>query len=416
MNDIQQALDYHAGDTPGKLVVETSKPAVTQKDLSLAYSPGVAEPCKVVAENTESAYDYTWKGHTVAVISDGTAVLGLGDIGGLASLPVMEGKALLLKRFAGLNGVPIVLQDVKDKDGNPDVQKIVSIVKSISAGFGAINLEDIKAPYCFAIEDALQDIGIPVFHDDQHGTAIVVAAGILNALKLAEKDIQTTKVVVNGAGAAGIRIAFLLEDIGFTKENITVCDSRGVIYKGRAERMNTYKEQVAVDTDARSLADAVANSDVFVGVSVAGALTGEMVKTMNEQPIIFGLANPVPEIMPDEAKNAGAFVIATGRSDYANQLNNVLAFPGIFKGLLQTRAKAVTKEMKVAVVHALADLTHQEFDENTKEVLVNAYPDEVVLFEKENPLSVDYVVPKPLDPRVVQVVSEAVVGCVKDFE
>lgn len=370
----------------GKLSVDVKMPLNSMKDLSLAYSPGVAEPCRHIHEKPEKVYDYTIKGNLIAVISDGTSVLGLGDIGPEASMPVMEGKAALFKAFAGIDAVPICL-DTKDPD------EIIKTVKLLQPSFGGINLEDIAAPNCFYIEERLkEEINIPVFHDDQHGTAIVTAAGLINALKLVNKKITEIKVVVNGAGAAGIAIIKLLLNMGV--KDIIMCDTKGAIYEGRQERMNPVKESVAKITNQLKrqgpLGEVIAGADVFIGVSSAGALSKEMVQAMNRDSIIFAMANPVPEIMPEEAKAAGAKVVGTGRSDMPNQVNNVLAFPGIFRGALDVRATEINEEMKMAAVEAIASLIDS------------------------TDLSPDYVIPGPLDSRVVPAVRDAVVRAAQE--
>ncbi len=375
----EEALDVHRKHK-GKLESKSKVEVRNSKDLSLAYSPGVAEPCLEINKDPSQVWEYTMKGNMVAVVSNGTAVLGLGNIGPEASLPVMEGKAVLFKSFAGVDGFPICLN-------TNDVDEIVNTVKLLEPTFGGVNLEDIAAPYCFEIEERLKaETNIPVFHDDQHGTAIVTLAGLVNALKLAGKNITDVKVVVNGAGAAGIAIVKLLERFGV--KDMIMCDSKGAIYEGRQVGMNRMKEQVASFTNSEkksgSLADVIKGADVFIGVSVAGALTQEMIRSMNENPIIFAMANPNPEIMPEEAKAAGAKVIGTGRSDCPNQVNNVLAFPGIFRGALDVRAKEINEEMKVAAVYAIANLI--SFDE----------------------LKEDYVIPGPFDPRVAPAVAAAV--------
>ncbi|MCM3244792.1 MULTISPECIES: NAD(P)-dependent malic enzyme [Cytobacillus] len=365
----------------GKLSIDVKMPLNSMKDLSLAYSPGVAEPCRKIHDQPEKVYDYTIKGNLIAVVSDGTSVLGLGDIGPEASMPVMEGKAALFKAFAGIDAVPICL-DTKDPE------EIIKTVKLLQPSFGGINLEDIAAPNCFYIEERLkQEMNIPVFHDDQHGTAIVTAAGLKNALKLVDKQMEKIKIVINGAGAAGIAIIKLLLNMGV--KDIIMCDTKGAIYEGRQERMNPVKESVAKITnqDKRQgpLEEVIIGADVFIGVSSAGALTKEMVQTMSQDSIIFAMANPVPEIMPEEAKEAGAKVVGTGRSDLPNQVNNVLAFPGIFRGALDVRATEINEEMKMAAVEAIAGL-------------IDA-----------TDLSPDYVIPGPLDSRVVPAVRDAVV-------
>ncbi len=375
----EEALHMHRVNK-GKLESKSKVPVMNARDLSLAYSPGVAEPCKEIYDKPETVYDYTMKGNMVAIVSDGTAVLGLGNIGPEAALPVMEGKAVLFKSFAGVDAFPICLNTT-------DVDKIVETVKLLEPTFGGVNLEDIAAPNCFAIEERLKkETNIPVFHDDQHGTAIVTAAGLVNALKIVGKKMNEIKVVANGAGAAGIAIIKLLYSYGV--RDIIMCDTKGAIYEGRSNGMNSIKEEVAKFTNRDnvkgSLADAIKGADVFIGVSVAGALTAEMVKTMNPDSIIFAMANPVPEIMPDEAKDAGAAVIGTGRSDFPNQVNNVLAFPGIFRGALDARATHINEKMKVAAVQAIAGLI------------------------EESELSSDYVIPGPFDPRVAPAVAAAV--------
>lgn len=364
----------------GKLEVKSKVPVKNAKDLSLAYSPGVAEPCKAIFENVETVYDYTMKGNTVAVVSDGTAVLGLGNIGPEAALPVMEGKAVLFKSFAGVDAFPICLNTT-------DVEKVIETVKLLEPTFGGINLEDIAAPNCFIIEERLKkEMSIPVFHDDQHGTAIVTVAALLNALKVTKKALSEIKVVANGAGAAGIAIIKLLHQMGV--RNITMCDTKGAIFAGRTYGMNTVKEEVAKITNLEKvegkLSDVIKGADVFIGVSVSGALTKDMIQTMNSDPIIFAMANPDPEIMPNEAKLAGAKVVGTGRSDFPNQVNNVLAFPGIFRGALDVQATHINEEMKIAAVYAIADLI------------------------SEDELHADYVIPAPFDPRVAPAVAKAV--------
>lgn len=364
----------------GKMETISKVPLENKQDLSMAYSPGVAEPCVEIAQDVSLAYDYTIKGNLVAVISDGTAVLGLGDIGPEAAMPVMEGKALLLKQFAGIDSFPLCL-DTKDPD------EIVNIVKALSPTFGAVNLEDISAPRCFEIEQRLrEECKIPVFHDDQHGTAIVVGAGLINALKLIGKERNEVKIVLNGAGAAGVAITKLLLNMGF--EHIIMCDSKGIIYEGREHSMNSVKEEMAKITNRGrvegTLADAMEGADVFVGVSVANLLTKELVASMNEDPIVFALANPMPELKPELAEEYGVRIIATGRSDYPNQVNNVLAFPGIFRGALDVRATEINEEMKLAATYAIADLI------------------------KEEDLREDYIIPDPFDDRVPSIVAHAV--------
>ncbi len=375
----EEALHMHRVNR-GKLESKSKVPVKNARDLSLAYSPGVAEPCKEIFEDVESVYEYTMKGNMVAVVSNGTAVLGLGNIGPEASLPVMEGKAVLFKSFAGVDAFPICLR-------TEDVDKIVETVKLMEPTFGGVNLEDIAAPSCFEIEERLKkETNIPVFHDDQHGTAIVTLAGLINALKITGKKMSEIKVVANGAGSAGIAIIKLMQRMGV--RDIIMCDSKGAIYDGRPYGMNDVKAEVAKFTNRDrlegNLADVIKGTDVFIGVSVAGALNEEMIKSMNQDPIIFAMANPVPEIMPELAKAAGAKVIGTGRSDFPNQVNNVLAFPGIFRGALDVRATHINEEMKVAAVYAIADLV------------------------AETDLTADYVIPAPFDPRVAPAVAAAV--------
>ncbi len=374
-----EALQIHR-EFGGKLESKSKVEVRNSKDLSLAYSPGVAEPCIEINKEPSKVYEYTMKGNMVAVVSNGTAVLGLGDIGPEASLPVMEGKAVLFKSFAGVDGFPICLN-------TNDVDAIVETVKLLEPTFGGVNLEDIAAPQCFEVEERLKaETNIPIFHDDQHGTAIVTLAGLVNALKLTGKEMSNVRVIVNGAGAAGIAIIRLLERFGV--KDIIMCDSKGAIYEGRPNGMNDMKELIAKFTNhekkSGSLAEVIYGTDVFIGVSVAGALTEEMIRSMNEDPIIFAMANPIPEIAPDEAKEAGAKVVGTGRSDHPNQVNNVLAFPGIFRGALDVRAKDINEEMKEAAVYAIASLV------------------------SDAELTEDYVIPGPFDPRVAPAVAAAV--------
>ncbi|MCS1351618.1 NADP-dependent malic enzyme [Mechercharimyces sp. CAU 1602] len=376
----EESLGLHR-DHQGKLRVESKVPVENTHDLSLAYSPGVAEPCKEIHNHPHTIYEYTMKGNTVAVVSDGTAVLGLGNIGPHASLPVMEGKAVLFKSFAGVDAFPIVLD-------TSEIDHIIETVKRIAPGFGGINLEDIAAPKCFEIEERLKkELDIPVFHDDQHGTAIVTLAGLINACRLVNKRMDEIRVVANGAGSAGIAIIKLLLNMGV--HHVVMCDSKGAIYDGRPFGMNAVKEEIAKVTNPEgiqgNLADAMKGADVFIGVSVEGAVTPEMVRSMNRDPIIFAMANPTPEIMPDLAYEAGAKVVGTGRSDFPNQVNNVLAFPGIFRGALDVRARSINEEMKVAAAHAIAKLI-----------------DERALREDQS------VIPAPFDPRVAPHVAQAV--------
>ena len=382
----QDALDYHAQGRKGKIEISVTKPCATQRDLSLAYTPGVAEPCREIHANPEDVYRYTSKGNLVGVVSNGTAVLGLGDIGALAGKPVMEGKGVLFKRFADI--------DVFDIELNThDPEEIVRIVKALQPTFGGINLEDIKAPECFYIEEELKrQMSIPVFHDDQHGTAIISGAALLNALELVGKPIGNIKVVFCGAGAAGIACANLYNTLGAKLENIILVDTKGVVYKGRKEGMNPYKDKFARETSMRTLADAMKEADVFVGVSIAGIVTKEMVKSMAGKPIVFALANPDPEITYEDAKSVrDDLIMATGRSDYPNQVNNVLGFPFIFRGALDVRATCINEEMKIAAVRALADLAKEDVPDS----VINAYGGELIRFGPE------YIIPKAFDPRVL---------------
>ncbi len=382
----EEALAYHTGKRHGKLAVVATKPCVTQRDLSLAYTPGVAYPCLDIAENPELAYEYTNKGNLVAVVSNGTAVLGLGDIGALAGKPVMEGKGVLFKRFADID-----VFDIEVETHDPD--DIIRFCQMLEPTVGGINLEDIKAPECFYIEEELKrSTNIPVFHDDQHGTAIISGAALLNALEVAGKKIEDIKVVFSGAGAAGIACASFYVALGVKPENLLLVDSKGVIYKGRTEGMNPYKERFAVETDARTLADAMRGADAFAGVSVAGLVTKDMVKSMAENPIIFAMANPDPEITYEDALDARSDVImATGRSDYPNQVNNVLGFPFIFRGALDVAASEINEEMKLAAAQALADLAKQDVPDS----VIRAYGGKPFRFGRE------YLLPKPFDYRVL---------------
>lgn len=388
----QAALDYHQFPQPGKISIELTKPAETSRDLSLAYSPGVAEPVKEIAANPETAYQYTGKGNLVAVISDGTAILGLGNLGPLASKPVMEGKGLLFKRFAGVNAI-----DIEVESESP--QAFIDTVRRIAVTFGGINLEDIKAPECFEIERTLiEQCDIPVFHDDQHGTAIVTVAGALNGLEIVGKKIEDAKICVLGAGAAAISCSKLLILAGMKPENIFMCDSKGVIHSGRTD-LNQYKQAFAIDTDKRTVDDALAGADIFLGLSGPNMVTGEQIKAMAPNPLIFACANPVPEIMPEIVKEARPdAIMATGRSDYPNQVNNVLGFPFIFRGTLDVRATRINEEMKLAAARALADLAKQPV---TQEVL-NAYGLDKLEFGPE------YIIPKAVDTRLLGAVSGAV--------
>ncbi len=388
----EEALAFHLEPTPGKFEIQATVPMNTQRDLSLAYSPGVAIPCEEIAANPETAYDYTNKGNLVAVISNGTAVLGLGNLGALGSKPVMEGKAVLFKRFADVNSIDIELD-------TEDVGDFCKAVKLMSPTFGGINLEDIKAPDCFIIEQQLkEELDIPVFHDDQHGTAVICAAGLINALHLSNKKIEEVKIVLNGAGAAGIACLELLKAMGARHDNCIMCDTKGVIWQGRTEGMNQWKSGHAVKTKARTLQDAMKGADVFLGVSVKGAVTQDMVASMADNPVIFAMANPDPEITPEEAHEVRVdAIVATGRSDYPNQVNNVLGFPYLFRGALDIHARAINDEMKIACAHALAQLAREDV------------PDEVALAYGENlTFGRDYIIPTPFDPRLIHRIPPAV--------
>jgi len=387
------SLTYHEFPVPGKIEVMPTKDCKTQQDLSFAYTPGVAEPCLLIQKDPKLANRYTSKGNLVGVITNGTAVLGLGDIGALAGKPVMEGKGVLFKRFADV--------DVFDIEINThDVEKLIETITLIEPTFGGINLEDIKAPECFVVERRLKKaLSIPVFHDDQHGTAIISGAGLINAMEISGKKIGDMKVVVNGAGAAGIACSNFYVHLGIKKENIVLCDTKGVLYKGRTQGMNEYKEAYAVDTKDRTLADAVKGADMFLGLSVGGALTPEMLKTMNKDPIVFACANPNPEIMPDQALAARSdVIISTGRSDYPNQVNNVLGFPFIFRGALDVEASDVNEEMKMAASQALAAVARQPVTDD----VLSAYNLKTLSFGRQ------YIIPKPFDRRVFFEVSMAV--------
>lgn len=405
------SLDYHSLPTPGKIALHVTKPCDTQEELSLAYSPGVAEPCLAIRQDPEQVWLYTSRANSVAVVSDGTAVLGLGDLGAAASLPVMEGKAVLFKRFADIDAYPICLDGLRTEAGRTDAGRLIAVTAALAPTFGGINLEDIAAPACFRIEEELkQCLDIPVFHDDQHGTAIISLAGVRNALELVGKRLETARIVVNGAGAAGIACLDFYLAAGAQAENCTLCDSRGVIYVGREHGMTPQKTRLAADTSARSLADAMVGADVVLGLSVAGVVSAEMVRSMAPDPIIFAMANPLPEIYPDAAAAAGAAVVGTGRSDFPNQVNNVLGFPGIFRGALDVRARDINEAMKVAAAQALSELAHAEIPAPVKAFLTRAYPADAArgVFDGRDPLKPTYVIPKPFDPRVVPRVARRV--------
>lgn len=395
----EEALRFHARGKPGKLEITPTKPMATQRDLSLAYSPGVAVPVKAIAEHPETAYDYTSKGNLVAVISNGTAILGLGNLGALASKPVMEGKSVLFKRFADVDSIDIEVS-------TEDADEFINCVRYLEPTFGGINLEDIKAPECFIIESRLREImNIPVFHDDQHGTAIISAAGLINALDIAGKDIKDIKMVVNGAGAAGIACLELVKAMGLPHDQAILCDTKGVIYQGRAEGMNQWKSAHAVVTEDRTLVDAMNGADVVFGLSVQGAFTPDMVRSMADKPIIFAMANPDPEILPEEvAAIRDDAIMATGRSDYPNQVNNVLGFPYIFRGAFDVRATTINDAMKIAAAEALADLAREDV------------PDEVAAaYHGERPkYGPNYIIPTPFDPRLISHVAARVATAAMD--
>ena len=395
----QEALDFHSASPAGKLSVTPTKPMATQRDLSLAYSPGVAVPVLAIAENADAAYDYTAKGNMVAVISNGTAILGLGDLGAMASKPVMEGKSVLFKRFADVDSIDIEV-DTKDADD------FIRTVRNIGATFGGINLEDIGAPDCFVIESRLrEELDIPVFHDDQHGTAIIAAAGIINACAITGRKMEDLTVAISGAGAAGLSCAGLIAHLGVKRDNILMCDSRGVIYEGRTEKMDQFKSAFAVKTSKRTLTDAMDGADCFLGLSVKGAVTREMVASMADKPIIFAMANPDPEITPEEIQQVrDDAIIATGRSDYPNQVNNVLGFPYIFRGALDVRARGINEEMKVAAAKALAELAREDV------------PDEVAAaYHGQRPqFGPDYIIPTPFDPRLISFIPPFVAQAAMD--
>ncbi len=395
----QEALDLHASGRPGKLEIRATKPLTTQRDLALAYSPGVAAPCLEIAREPDLAYDYTARGNSVAVISNGTAVLGLGNLGALGSKPVMEGKAVLFKRFADIDGIDLEID-------TENVDEFVNSVRYLGKSFGGINLEDIKAPDCFVIEQRLQDLlDIPVFHDDQHGTAIIAAAGLLNALELTGRDIGQIRMVINGAGSAGIACAELVKAMGVPHDQLLLCDTRGVIYRGRSQGMNQWKSAHAIPTDARTLQDALTGADVVFGLSVKGAFTPEMIAAMAKDPIIFAMANPDPEITPEDARAIrDDVIVATGRSDYPNQVNNVLGFPYIFRGALDVRATSINMDMKLAAVRAIAELARADVPDEVGK----AYAGRRLKYGR------DYIIPAPFDPRLVAVVPSAVAQAAMD--
>ncbi len=398
----EQALAYHENGRKGKIKVVPTKPTLTATDLSLAYTPGVAEPCRMIAANAEDVFKYTAKGNLVGVISNGTAVLGLGNIGALAGKPVMEGKGVLFKRFADIDVFDIEL-------ATEDAEEVIRTCQILEPTFGGINLEDIRAPECFEIEERLiATMDIPVFHDDQHGTAIISAAAFLNALKITNRRIEDAKVVFSGAGAAGIACAKLYIDLGVRRENMVLVDSKGVIYEGRTDGMNKYKQEFARPTKLRTLRDALRGADAFIGVSSAGLMTQDMVRDMGANPIIFAMANPDPEITPKEVSDVRKdAIMATGRSDFPNQVNNCLGFPFLFRGALDVRARKINEEMKHAAVQALAELARRGAAD-IPEAVVRAYPGEKFEF------GADYIIPKPFDPRVLLTVAPAVAKAAMD--
>ena len=388
-----EALAFHAQGRPGKLQITPTKPLVTQRDLSLAYSPGVAAPCLAIRDNPDTAYDYTARGNLVAVISNGTAVLGLGDLGALASKPVMEGKAVLFKRFADVDGIDLEVD-------TSDVDEFINCVRFLGPSFGGINLEDIKAPDCFIIEQRLRELmDIPVFHDDQHGTAIIAAAGLINALDITGRSAKKVKMVVNGAGASAIACVELFKALGVPNDHVIMCDTKGVIYKGRREGMNQWKSAHAVETKLRTLEEAIKGSDILVGLSAKGAFTSAMIKSMAKNPIIFAMANPDPEITPEDVREVREdAIVATGRSDYPNQINNVLGFPYIFRGALDVRASTINDDMKLAAARALAELARKDVPDEVDA----AYGGRRLRYGPE------YIIPVPFDPRLVIEIPAAV--------
>lgn len=415
-NYFDESLKYHSANPPGKIQIGFTKPCEGQEDLSLAYTPGVAAPCMQIKENPEDVWKYTNKGNTTAVISDGSAVLGLGDIGAEAGLPVMEGKSILFKKFADIDSYPICMSFESAQTEEEHIDLFVKAVTALQPSLGAINLEDVKAPRCFEVQERLQKIlKIPVFHDDQYGTAIIVTAGILNAVEITGRRLENCKIVINGAGAAGIACAKTLLSFGVNNSNIYMCDSKGLIVKERTD-LNKYKELFAQDKPQMDLAGAIKEADIFIGVSVKDILKKEMVQSMAKDPIIFAVANPIPEIMPADALEAGAKVVGTGRSDYSNQVNNSLGFPGLFRGVLDTRASEINNEMKMAATRALASLAKEPFDPETRERLSKAYtsPADQRTFSMEKPLNENYVIPKQFDLRVVPRVARYVAKAAMD--
>lgn len=404
------SLNYHSGAHPGKIEVVSTKPCSSQKDLTLAYTPGVAAPCLEIKNAPEKVWDYTSRGNLVAVVSDGTAVLGLGNIGPEAGLPVMEGKAVLFKRFADIDAVPICLGNVFTPEGKTDAKKLIEAIATLEPTFGGFNLEDIAAPACFEVEQTLKKrMKVPVFHDDQHGTAIISLAAIQNALELVGKKMKDVKIVFSGAGAAAIACAEFYVTGGASRENITMVDIDGVIHAGRPN-LTAQHQKFAHVTEARTLADAIRGADVFMGLSAGGLLKPEMVQSMASNAIVFAMANPTPEILPDEALAAGAVIVGSGRSDFPNQINNVSGFPGIFRGALDTRAKDINEEMKLAASQALRALAKRKVSDVAKKILAQAYPVDFAegMFEGDCPLKNTMVIPKPFDPRLVPMVARYV--------
>lgn len=405
-----KALEYHASGRPGKITVLPTKSCASADDLSLAYTPGVAQPCLEIKENKEDVWKYTARGNMVAVISDGTAVLGLGNIGAEAGLPVMEGKAVLFKHFADIDAVPICLNRVANAEGRTDADKLIAAAATLEPSFGGFNLEDIASPACFKVERELKKmLSIPVFHDDQHGTAIISLAAILNGLKAVGKKIGECRFVVNGAGAAGLACSKFYLTAGAKLENMILCDINGVLHTGRTD-LSEEQQMFARDTPFRTLAEAIKGADIFLGFSAPNCVTADMVRSMNRDAIVFAMANPTPEIFPDVAIAAGAKLAGTGRSDYPNQINNVLGFPGIFRGALDVRAKDINEEMKLAASAALAELATSPIPEDVRAMLKQAYPADAAkgMFDRAPGLYADMVIPKPFDPRVVPHVARMV--------
>ena len=407
----EKSLNYHRFPQPGKIATALTKACGTQDELSLAYTPGVAVPCEAIYEDPDQVYDYTAKGNTVAVVSDGSAVLGLGRIGPAAAMPVMEGKAVLFKTFADVDAVPICCRDVQAKDGRTIPERLIQLTAALEPTFGGINLEDIGSPACFEIESELKSrMNVPVFHDDQHGTAIISLAGVINALKITGKKLSEARLVVSGAGAAGIACTEFYIAAGLPRENVIICDSQGAVYRGRENRMTPEKARLAADTQARTLSEALQGADIFLGLSIGNCVTKDMIASMAPHPIVFAMANPTPEIYPEEAMAGGAAVVGTGRTDFPNQVNNVLGFSGIFRGALDVRASDINENMKVAASKALAEIAEEEVPEDVRQYLGKAYPNDADagMFEGESPLKKTYVIPKPFDPRVVPRVARRV--------